>query len=493
MSGSGMYGHEAPEPVRLWDLDRMELCPASLGPGSQLAKPQLERWKSVHEAIVAWHAEGEPESEAAVADICDRLFSFWDPVQRHMLEDLFTAYRRLHPSDSTVEFDAQSGVFIDTDRNLSLSVGVQLEVQTEIGREAVRIKTGRSGTSRVEAAAYYMHDEKSTLVDVMLAHDDRVNVPRPTSEDGQQILSEIFDRHALAIVGQRGVRHPGLHCYSCPRPARCGQYPTIGGDVSYRTRTVRVSKTHLAKLAHCHRSAGWPALYGIPKDESRGDDEDDSHGLRVGSRFHTTIAAALLADDPEPLFEAACAEVPPSEATDLRYLFDQHLDLWTRDPDPVTPIRTEYQMGLTLVVPGQTLNQRDKVEEGPVAVVMMCATDVNGWENDTTAAVVEHRTGASGPLPNEADLYAVSAWTALQQMNRNVDGVAVHFHHLRRNPSQCQRIHYTQHDIQKAIDRLTDVAGVIAGWHPASALSPQYATGPQCDWCDRRSRCEQFR
>lgn len=43
--------------------------------------------------------EGEPESETAVADICDRLFSFWDPVQRHMLEDLFTAYRRLHPAD----------------------------------------------------------------------------------------------------------------------------------------------------------------------------------------------------------------------------------------------------------------------------------------------------------------------------------------------------------------------------------------------------------
>jgi hypothetical protein len=59
---------------------------------------------------------------------------------------------------------------------------------------------------------------------------------------------------------------------------------------------------------------------------------------------------------------------------------------------------------------------------------MICATDVNGWESDTIPAVVEHRTGvSSAPLPHEADLYAVSAGAALQQMRRNSDGVAVHF------------------------------------------------------------------
>lgn len=471
----------------------MEACPASMGPGSQLAKPQLERWKSLHEAIVAWHSEGEPESEAAIADICDRLFSIWDPVQRHILEDLFTTYRRLHPAGSKVDLDAQSGVFIDTDRNLSLNVGVQLEVQTDSGREAVRIKTGNSGTSSVEAAAYYAHDDETTLVDVMLTHDDRVDVARPTAEQAHEVLGDVFDRHATAVSVGRRVRRPGLYCYSCPRPARCGQYPTLGGDVSYRTRTVRLSKTHLANLAYCHRSAGWPALYGIPKDQDVADSEDESHGLRVGSRFHTTVAAALLSDDPEELFEAACAEGPPSEAADLRYLFDQHTDLWKRDPHQVTPTRTEYQMGLTLVVPGGVLNQRDEVDDGPVAVVMMCATDVNGWENDTTAAVVEHRTGASGPLPHEADLYAVSAWTALQQINREADSVAVHFHHLRRSPADCQRIHYTVDDIQHAVDRLRVVAETIANWHPTNALSPQYSIGPQCDWCDWQHRCKEFR
>lgn len=488
-----MYGHEPPEPVRLWDLDRMEACAASMGPGSQLARPQLERWKSVHEAIVAWHTEGEPESDTAIADICDRLFSFWDPVQRRIVEDLFTTYRRLHPAGSKVELDTQSGVFVDKDRNLALNVGVQLEVQTGSGQEAVRIKTGRSGTSRVEAAAYYAHDDGTTLVDVMLAEDDRVDVPRPTAEQAHEALDDVFERHAAASSISKKARRPGLYCYSCPRPARCGQYPALGGDVSYRTRTVRVSKTHVANLARCQRSAAWPALYGIPKDEEMGDDEDDSHGLRVGSRFHTTVAAAVLSENPEELFEAAFAEAPPSEATDLRYLFDQHTDLWERDPHQVTPTRTEYQMGLTLIVPGQTLNQRDRIEQRPVAVVMMCATDVNGWENDTTAAVVEHRTGASGPLPHEADLYAVSAWTALQQMNREADGVAVHFHHLRQSPAGCERVHYTADDIGHAVDRLTVVAETIADWHPTNAHSPQYTIGPQCDWCDWQHRCKAYR
>lgn len=471
----------------------MEACPASMGPGSQVAKPQLERWKAVHEAIVAWHSEGEPESEAAIRDLGDRVFSYWDPVQRRILEDLFAAYRRLHPGDSKVELDPPKGVFIDEARNLSLNVGVQLEVQTNSGREAVRIKTGRSGTSLVEAAAYYAHDDESTLVDVMLAEDDRVDVPRPSTEESRQALNEVFERHAAALsVGDR-VRRPGLYCYSCPRPARCGQYPALEGDVSYSTRTVRVSKTHLANLAKCQRSAAWPALYGVPEDQDMGDDEDDSHGLRVGSRFHTTVAAALLSDDPDSLFEAACADAPPSEASDLRYLFDQHTDLWQRHPHQVTPTRTEYQMGVTLVVPGRVLNQRDEVDEAPVAVVMMCATDVNGWENDTTAAIVEHRTGASGPLPHEADLYVVSAWRALQQMNREADSVAVHFHHLRHTPADCERIDYTADDIRHAVDRLTAAAETIANWHPTNAHSPQFTIGPQCDWCDWQHRCKAFR
>lgn len=204
---------------------------------------------------MAWHVEAEPESEAAVAGICDRLFSFWDPVQRRILEDLFAAYRRLPPAAS-VELDAQSGMFIDTDRNLSLNVGVQPEVQTDAGREVVRIKTGGSGTSRVEAAAYYADDDETTLVDVMLAHDDRVDVTRPTAEEAQQALSDVFDPSCCSRV-----RRPPSSSFrvallflspSCTLRAVPGPW----GDVSYRTRTLRVSKTHLANLAHCHRSAG---------------------------------------------------------------------------------------------------------------------------------------------------------------------------------------------------------------------------------------------
>src|SRR5690606_23552429 len=123
---------------------------------------------------------------------------------------------------------------------------------------------------------------------------------------------------------------------------------------------------------------------------------------------------------------------------DLRWLFDQHEAVWTTEVSPVTPTRTEYQFGATFVVEGAVLDRKGECVPGPVAVTFMAATDVNGWESERVAAVVEHRTGnASSALPYESDLYAVAAWHALAALGREVEGVAVHFHHLRADPARC--------------------------------------------------------
>lgn len=483
------YGSEPPTRIDLRDLARLEACPASAGAPSRLPTPHLDRWKAVYQAVVDWHVHGEPED---ADDIADRLFGVIDPVQREIVEHLFAAYRRLHPAGAHIELEPEHGAYVDDARNLSLSVGIQLEVEADDGWEAVRIKTGRSGTSVEEAAAFYASGADKLLVDVRLADDDRVTIGPLDREDATAILESLFDRYEAASAPDR-VRRPGLHCYSCNRPARCGQYPAIGGDVGFRTRTVRMSKTRLAALARCPRSAAWPALYGIPPDRASAD-EDEGSGRHVANLFHETVAAALLEDDPAAGFDAACRNAPPSEATDLRYLLDQHLDLSARDPHPVTVRTTEYQMGVTPVVEGRVDDARGNVGAGPVAVAMMCATDANGWESDTVAAVVEHRTGAaSAPLPNEADLYAVSAWIALGAMERPVDGVAVHFHHLRRTPAECERIFFGPEEITRAVERLTALAEVIADWHPTDATSPAHRIGPYCDWCDRRERCERHR
>ena len=488
--GVSMYGSEPPRQVRLRDLERLEACPASGGTPSRLPTPHLDRWKALYDAVVDWHVHGEPDDPV---DTVERLFAGIDPIQREILEHLFAAYRRLHPRGGRVELEPEYGVVVDDARNLSISVGVQLEVETEDGWEAVRIKTGRSGTGVEEAAAYYASGADKLLVDARLIDDDRVTLGVIDPEDAGRIVASVFDRFEAAA--QRDpVRSPGLHCYSCPRPARCGQYPAVGGDVGYRTRTVRLSKSQLAALARCRRSAAWPALYGSPADEISADEPETDGGRRVANLFHEAVAAALLDEDPSAGFDEACRNAAPSEAADLRHLFDRHLELWERDEYPVDVRTTEYQLGITPVVNGTVSDSRGNLGRGPVAVAMMCATDANGWESDSVAAVVEHRTGAaSAPLPNEADLYAVSAWTALQGMDRPVEGVAVHFHHLRRTPAECERVFYDPASIAAATRRLVSLAELVAEWHPSDARSPDFGVGRHCEWCEWRRRCERHR
>lgn len=487
------YGHAPLEKIDLRSLACIEACPAARGSGSALPTGMLERWKAVREATVQWHHSGMPMEGSAVDEIEQAFFSGWDPVQRRLLADLFAAYRRLFPPDvASIEFEPTFGVAIHEATNRSVNVGVQLDIETARGWQAVRIKTGRAGTSVEEAAAFYQPGEERTLVDMRLAADDLVTIPPP--DDPAGIVADVALRWDRAQSAPRVGRVAGFHCHSCPRPARCGQYPVVGdGHVTSRTRTLLVSKTRLAAFARCVRAAAWPAVYGIPRDDGHEDDLDSNH-LVVGNQFHKTVSAALLSDDPGALYQAATGTVAPSEVDDLRWLFDQHEAVWATDDPAVAVSRTEYQFGATFVVPGALVGRDDRVAGGDVAVTLMAATDVNGWESETVAAVVEHRTGsASSALPHEADLYAVAAWQALTALGREVEGVAVHFHHLRADPAQCDRELYPPARIEEAIGNLRAASEVLASLHPTDAMSADHTVGGWCDWCDWRQRCVKFR
>ena len=483
------YGRPPLEKIDLRELDRIEVCPPARGPGSKTQGLTLERWKAVREATVRWHHDSMPTDAQSIERIEGDFFEGWDPVQRRVLSDLFAAYRRLFPRDAThVELDPVPGVALHEPTNRTIGVGVQVEVHGPSGAQALRIKTGRAGTSATEAAAFYQPEEHRTLVDLRLAADDAVTIPPP--EDPVRVVEDVAHRWDRAVSTPRNGRVAGLHCHSCARPARCGQYPVVGeGAVTRWTRTLLVSKSRLADAARCLRSAAWPAVYSIPKDDGD-DDEYDSAHLVVGNQFHRTVAAALVSDDPAALYETAMTAVSPSEVEDLRWLFDQHEAVWASDESPVRVARTEYQFGATFVVDGVTLDRRGRVGSGDVAVTLMGVTDVNGWEDDRTAAVVEHRTGsASSALPHEADLYAVSAWHALAALGRQVDGVAVHFHHLRADPAACDREFYPPDRIAEAEERLRAVAQELASLHPTDASSPRYSPGAWCEWCQWVGRC----
>lgn len=485
------YGHEPADRIDLRELELRERCPAARGSGSALPSAHLDRWKALYDAIVDWHHNDSTDAIEVIVDIQRRLFGSWDAVQRHLLVEAFGAYRRLHPRDALdIELDPPGAAWEHPETNTRLTVAVQLDVQTRSGWEAVRIKTGRNGSSVVEAAAFYRPDEHRTLVDVQVANDDRVTVPKP--DDPEEILAEVARRWDRTVDLPR-ERKAGLHCYACDRVARCGQYPALGGDVGRWTRTIRISKTRLADFDQCPRSAVWPVLYGIPADD-HDDDLAGSTGLSLGNAFHQTVAAALRSDDPEALYSAACSSVPSSEAAELRLLFDRHTELWNSESHPVEVRKTEYQFGVTLVVDGVRHDQKGVIVPQPVAVSLLCATDVNGIESDRVAAVVEHRTGvASRAREYEADLYAVSAWQALRQLGRDVDGVAVHFHHLRLDPAECDRRYYDGEAVDQAVERLKAVASRLAALSPTDALEADYRPGEWCGWCEWAHRCLEHR
>lgn len=482
------------ERIDLRTLELLEACPAARGSGSRLPDGALRRWQAIRDAAVAWHHAGRPEEGEELAAVRDAAFGGWDAVQRRILDDRFDAFRRLFPADATdVDLDPVSGGVIHAATNRSISVGVQFDVRSPDGWQALRIKTGRSGTSREEAAAFYQPDEERTLVDLRLAADDLVRVEPPA--DASAIVDDVATRWDAVQARPRGKPSAGLHCYRCDRPALCGHYPVVGdGHVHQRMRTLRVSKTRLADWARCHRAAAWQVLYGIPKDDGD-EDELDSPWLLIGNVFHETLAATLFEDDPRSAYEAACRTVSASEASELAWLFDQHDRLWRSHRSLESVSKTEYQFGVTFVVEGAVIDNRDRLTTGAVAVTMVAATDVNGWEREgEVAAVVEHRTGGSGGShPNEADLYAVSAWHALRKQRSHASSVAVHFHRLRRDPPECERLVLEEADIEAASARLRAVAEELARLHPTDATDPRYRVGPWCGGCQWVHSCLEHR
>lgn len=491
-----MYAHEPPERIDLRRLELLEACPAAgAGAGSKLPAANLDRWKALHQACVSWF--NTPADDQDTADeIADRLFGTVDPVQREILELGFAAFLRLRLKEPGVGVDLEPLPNTVTDASLNAQLKVHYQFELDDGEEvtAVRLRTGRSGTDELEAAVFYTTcDEGMVLMDALVGQDDHAVVDRPDPDSAARLIAETFDRHRLVSSSTDRSRRPGLHCYRCPRPARCGQYPVIGSEPSYSTRTLVLSKTRLVTMSRCERAAAWPAAYGIPKDG--GDEPGEGPSTMVGSAVHEALAAALVAGDPGPVIEAAARNALPSEASEIRHLCEQHLWLWRSEPHRVDRVsQVEYQMGVTFTVPGVTQNRYGDLLEQPVAVVMMGTTDVNGWEVDGTPAVVEHRTGRqSTALPHETDLYAVSAWQALHTLGREVDAIAVHVHHLRREPPECERLVYRPVEIEAATARLREVAERAGRWHPTDALGPGFTVGPWCEWCDHARRCVRFR
>lgn len=482
-----MYGQEPPTRLKIKELELLDQCAASGGARSQMPTSQLDRWVALAEGIGEWYRQEMGQED--IADIESRFFGFLDPVQRGIVSKLFDTYRRVMPKseDETVEPETWFSTVWDTDQNATLGAAAQFALTSAGATELVKLKTGRSSTSESEVAVLIEGAENEALTFTEVnAWDGTVEALELEEDARNQIIASLFE-----LARQRPERRgtvPGLHCYGCARPPRCGQYPSIDPAMAgSESRAVVVSKKWLARLGQCERQAAWARLYGIPTDQG---DEDDPGPADLGISFHEALSSALVSLDPDATFESAAAAALGSEQAQLRQLWDNLKELDRTEPYPVTVRQSEYGIGATVHSPGLYVDSRGREHDARiVAVVFAGFADGVGREADGTPAVVEFRTGGGSSLPLEPELYALGA-----HLLTGHSPVAVHTHRI-GNPDdlKCDRELFDDVRLEMAKEALAEAASRIARWHPTNALSAPYTVGEWCSWCEFSERCAEFR
>ena len=266
-----MYGNEPPQRLKISDLLLLDACAASGGPRTQMFTVHLDRWKVVYEAIAEWYRSDDPD-EVAVAAIVDRIMGWMDPVQRQIAEDLFATYRQLLPkrTDEEIDLDPPPSEVPDVATNASLSVATQYGVDNGTELEVIKLKTGR-GVSDEEKAVLVdgAEDPSVRFLEVRLRNGE-VDELEMAPEIRRAIIERLFAIPGRVRQSGSAGTTPGLHCFTCSRPARCGQYPTLDGRQS--NPSFGAGLAHRASRAH--RCLPWLLVVC-----------DDGHGTEAGDRM----------------------------------------------------------------------------------------------------------------------------------------------------------------------------------------------------------------
>ena len=480
-----MYG-DGPETINLRLTERLAHCPAAYGAGTQLPQGHLDRWVIVRDACASWHNGGD------IDDVITEHFSVLDSVQRRVCASLFRSYTKLMEGvrGGAEDLEGDFVVVPHPTAHASAQAHVTFTLSGDEGPELVKLRTGRTGSGDWEKAILLTgKDPQDSVVEIMTATGE-VDEITMSDEARQSALAELFTTWDSQQATDRssGTR-PGRWCYTCPRPARCGQYPTAGGHrVASNTRTIRMSKTWVLALRYCQRKVAWKQVYGIPEDD--GTDDDDWRRDR-GIAFHDLLAAALTSDNPQAAFDAALQGVPDSEVQNMRWLWERHLELEAAHEHPVTVRDTEYQVGTTIEVGGLKVDRGMVRTNQPVAIVFMGRADATGREADETPAAVEFKTGPDATEVNQLELDIYATGVALLTGRPEV---AVHLHQLGLpDGPRCIREVYNKDRLREAVERLEDPATTVANWHPEDATQPAFTVGAWCGSCVFRQRCEEHR
>ncbi len=467
-------------------------------PGSEYKKfnttytpnSNLQRWKSVNDAIIDWLVNQAPE-EIAIKQAEENNFKFFDKLQRRISSELFTKFRNIYhknTADLNADFPSSSTSRVLNGVEVFINAHTQFEFEEELSTEYVKLKIGKTGVSDLDKAIIMKTKlENETFYVADLHNNDLLEIE--DVENAESIINKSFEL-VEKFVNEEIKLTPGNHCTLCERSSSCGEYPSINGEATKKNyRGIVISKTNLINKDNCERQFAWKTQYGIPKEEK----ESDPFPMKVGISFHK-FSGMMLLNNNNPhisgeverlreLLQVEDQEVAREVIKKYQQLLNQ-----IKDFNNLEVTARERVLGFTVVTDGLVQNKSNKIYDGRIATTFMGSADLVG-RLDGVPLVVELKTGAQLPQHSaEAELYALGAFTQTKEK----EVVVLHVYTNDKEEKVVER-RFTQDQVDILSKKFESISKTIGLWDPSDALQPEFKVGDWCNFCDFQNTCVEFR
>jgi hypothetical protein len=476
-------------------LKNISQCDISLGKNNQLAKPKLDRWKDLNNAIIDWINNDAPD-ETSIKIAEQNNFQFYDKIQKSILVDLFARFRSIYPKQGA-EFNHEFPTkeiyreingeeyaittyftyeFIENEYSEYIKLKTSFNPEVDLIDRAIITKLKKENED-----FYVASTETKALEEIEL-----VENPDELIDDHFEILENFLNKKETKKL----KRNPGSFCsMGCDMSSRCGQFPLVNVDkITNRIREVKVTKTNAIKLLQCERRAAWNVQYGIPKENYL-----EYESASLGTKFHD-YSQSLLVNNNNFAEESSVNEfkelVEEHEDTETsEKLFQKYKELIEQLKlyKNLSLTKSEFNLGFTIVADGKGLKNGEVVDK-KVATIFMGRADLAGRVDDKPL-IVELKTRQEHPEDFlEAQLYALGA----SKLLKTDDVITLHIY-ISDTETKIKERSFSESELLDAEKKFLDLAKKSASWIPFNALSPKFEIGEWCQYCEFRTTCSENR
>jgi len=472
-------------------LINISQCHSSIGKNNQLAKPKLDRWKDLNNAIIDWmNNDAIEETSIKIAE--QNNFQFYDKIQKAILSDLFARFRTIYPkkeNEFNHDFPIKEVTREINGEEYAITTYFQYEFIDEDTSEFIKLKTAFNPEPELidKAIITKLKQENEEFYIASLEREDLEEIEQIENPD------EIIDQHFDLLenfLNNKQKRNPGNWCsMGCDMSSRCGQFPLVNADkITNRVREVKVTKTNAIKLVQCERRAAWNVQYGLPKENYI-----EYESASLGTKFHD-YSQSLLVNNNNFAEESSVNEfkelVKEHEDTETsEKLFKKYKELINqlKPYKNLSLTKSEFNLGFTIVADGKGLKNGEVVDK-KVATIFMGRADLAGRVEDKPL-IVELKTRQEHPEDFlEAQLYALGASKLLK-----TDNVITLHIYISDTETKIKERSFSESELLEAEKKFLDLAKKSGSWIPFNALSPKFKIGEWCQYCEFRTTCSENR